>query len=84
MLGAKVPVPTPSGVVTLTVPAHSDTGTRLRLRGRGVAAHGKRAAGDLYVTLQVKLGRPDPALDAFLREHAAAPEDDPRAGMEAS
>ena len=84
VLGAKVPVPTPSGEVTLTVPAHSDTGTRLRLRGRGVAAHGKRAAGDLYVTLRVKLGPPDPALDAFLREHAAAAEDDPRAGMEAS
>ncbi len=84
VLGARVPVPTPSGTVTLTVPAHSDTGTRLRLRGRGVAAHGKRAAGDLYVTLRVKLGQPDPALDAFLREHAAPSGDDPRAGMEGS
>jgi hypothetical protein len=54
------------------------------LRGRGVAAHGSRPAGDLHVTLRVQLGRPDPALEAFLREHDGAAEDDPRAGMEAS
>jgi DnaJ-class molecular chaperone len=84
VLGAKVSVPTPSGSVTMSIPARSDTGTRLRLRGRGVAAHGKRAAGDLYVTLRVQLGRPDPALEAFLREHDGTAEGDPRAGMEAS
>jgi DnaJ-class molecular chaperone len=81
VLGAKVSVPTPSGNVTMTVPKHSDTGTRLRLRGRGVAAHGSRAAGDLYVTLKVIVGKPDAALETFLREWAPAHAADPRAGM---
>jgi DnaJ-class molecular chaperone len=54
----------------------------LRLRGRGVPAHGGQAAGDVYVKLRVVIGRPDGALEDFLRgwkpEHAS----NPRAGME--
>ena len=67
VLGAKVSVPTPGGTVTLSVPAGSDTGRQLRLRGRGVPARGGEEAGDLYATLRVVLGPPDPALQEFLR-----------------
>jgi DnaJ-class molecular chaperone len=80
VLGARIPVPTPGGEVTMTIPKHSDTGTRLRLRGRGVAAHGGQPAGDAYVTLKVVLGKPDEALESFLREHPARPFD-PRASL---
>jgi DnaJ-class molecular chaperone len=52
----------------MNVPAGSDSGTVLRLRGKGVQAHGKREAGNLYVTLQVKIGKADAALEAFLRD----------------
>jgi len=72
VLGAKVPVPTPRGEVTLTIPPHSDTGKRMRLRGRGVAEHGGKPAGDLYVTLELVAGPPDPALEEALREWASA------------
>jgi DnaJ-class molecular chaperone len=84
VLGAAVVVPAPTGAVRVTLPAGSDTGRQIRLRGKGVAAHGSRAAGDLYLTLRVVIGPPDAALEAFLRswepEHAV----DPRAGMEAA
>jgi DnaJ-class molecular chaperone len=78
VLGAKITVPTPRGPVAVTVPPLSDSGTRLRLRGRGVAARGETPAGDLFIVLQLVLGKPDPALAAFLREHPGS-SDDPRA-----
>lgn len=82
VLGGPAQVPTPGGRLKLTIPPHSDTGRELRLRGRGVPAHGGQAAGDLFVTLRVVIGRPDAALEEFLRgwqpEHPA----DPRRGME--
>ncbi|WP_025885091.1 DnaJ C-terminal domain-containing protein [Asaia prunellae] len=71
ILGGKIVVPTPKGQVTMKVPPHSDTGTVLRLGGRGVAEHGKHKAGNLYVMLQVKIGKVDPALEAFLAEQQA-------------
>ena len=81
-LGAKVPVPTPRGEVTLTIPAHSDAGRRLRLRGRGVAEHGGKPAGDLYVTLRLVAGPPDPALEEALRGWADRHADfDPREAL---
>ncbi len=81
VLGAKVTVPTPRGSVAMTIPPRSDAGRQLRLRGRGVAAHGKQAAGDLYATLAVVIGPVDEALEAFLKDWAAAPGEDPRAAM---
>jgi DnaJ-class molecular chaperone len=78
VLGARIPVPTPAGEVSMAVPPHSDTGTRLRLRGRGVAAHGGRPAGDLYVTLRVTLAGADAALEEFLRNWTPAEPVDPR------
>lgn len=67
VMGGKVPVPTLTGTVSLTVPANSNTGTTLRLKGKGIAAHGESAAGDLYVRLVVALpDRPDDALKSFV------------------
>jgi DnaJ-class molecular chaperone len=66
VLGGKVPAPTLTGTVSLTVPPNSNTGTTLRLKGKGIAAHGGSAAGDLYVRLVVTLpDRPDEALRSF-------------------
>ena len=58
--GGSVRVPTLDGAVDLKVPAGTQAGRTLRLRGKGVARRGK-AAGDLYVHVQVKLPE---ALDA--------------------
>jgi len=66
VLGAKVPVTTPSGTVAITVPPNSNSGTTLRLKGKGVAPAGG-VAGDFYVKLIVTL--PDRA-DAELQKFA--------------
>ncbi|MFH7812035.1 MULTISPECIES: DnaJ C-terminal domain-containing protein [Acetobacter] len=68
VLGGPIMVPTPTGTVKMNVPAGSDTGTVLRLRGKGVQAHGGREAGNLYVRLEVKVGKADAALEAFLKD----------------
>ncbi len=81
VLGTRAQVPTPRGSVTMTIPKHSDTGTRLRLRGRGVAAHGGQPAGDEYVTLTVVIGKPDEALEEFLRDWKPAHPAEPRGKM---
>jgi DnaJ-class molecular chaperone len=53
-LGAKVDVPTPSGVVALTIPGGSSSGSRLRLKGQGIRQR-DGSAGDLIVILQIRL-----------------------------
>jgi DnaJ-class molecular chaperone len=78
ILGAKISAPTPAGPVALTIKPGADTGAKLRLKGRGVPAHGKGEAGDLYVTLTVHLGPPDDALAAFLRENPTVQTANPR------
>jgi DnaJ-class molecular chaperone len=80
VLGAKVNVPTPGGRVAMTIKPHTDSGAELRLRGRGVPAHGKRPAGDLYVKLRVVIGPADEKLETFLKDWTQ-PGFDPRAGM---
>jgi len=78
--GGKVPVPTLSGTLALTVPEGSNTGTTLRLKGKGVPAHGREEAGDLYVRLVVTLPeRPDADLKAFVDNWT--PNYDPRARL---
>jgi len=65
--GGKVPVPTLSGPVSLTIPANSNSGAVLRLKGKGIAARGSEAAGDLYVKLVVTLpDKPDAELRKFV------------------
>lgn len=79
VLGAEVPVPTLDEPVTLRVPAGTATGRTFRVKGRGVPAHGKAAAGDLLVTVEVAV--PHALSDeakALLEAFAAAAPDDPR------
>ncbi|MBX9748679.1 MAG: DnaJ domain-containing protein [Roseococcus sp.] len=82
VLGGPVIVPTPGGPLRVTLPAGSDSGRQIRLRGKGIAAHGSRAAGDLFLTLRIVIGKPDAALEAFLRDWTPEQPEDPRAGME--
>ena len=70
VLGGKVRVPTPEGVVQMTIPAGSNSGKVLRLKGRGAFANGKR--GDLLAKLVVTLPEPpDEALVKFAEEWRA-------------
>lgn len=80
ILGGPITVPTPSGAVRMNVPADSDTGTVLRLKGRGVKEHGKHEAGNLYVRLEVHIGKADEKLKAFLKGQGAEEEAAPSAG----
>jgi DnaJ-class molecular chaperone len=82
VLGGSVLVPTPSGALRVTLPAGSDTGRQIRLRGKGVAAHGARAAGDLLLTLRVVIGPSDAALEEFLKGWTPEHPSDPRAGLD--
>jgi len=82
VLGGKVTVPTPAGAVAMTIKPHSDSGVELRLRGRGVPAHGKLPAGDLYVKLRVVIGPVDAKLEDFLRDWKPETAFDPRREME--
>ncbi len=78
--GGKVPVPTLAGTLSLTVPEGSNTGTTLRLKGKGVPAHGKEEAGDLFVRLVVTLpDKPDQALRSFVDNWSG--DYDPRAKL---
>ena len=66
VLGGKVKVPTPTGVVTMTVPKWSNTGTVLRLKGKGVPRL-DGSKGDELVTLKLVLPEePDPELEKFI------------------
>lgn len=74
VLGAKIDVATPQGVVSLTVPPNSASGTRLRIKGRGIAG------GDLFAVLKLVLPpTPEPALAAFLAGWTPEAAFDPRA-----
>ena len=53
--GASVEVPTPSGPISVKIPAGAQSGQQLRIKGKGVAAHGQTAAGDLYLRLMVRV-----------------------------
>jgi DnaJ-class molecular chaperone len=77
--GAKIEVPTLDGRATLTVPPGTDSGQKLRLRGKGIAAPGGGAPGDLYVVVQIRVPK---QLDADALEKldalAGAGPEDPR------
>jgi molecular chaperone DnaJ len=53
--GASVEVPTPSGPVKVKIPPGAQSGQLLRIKGKGVPAHGKTPAGDLYLKLMVRV-----------------------------
>ena len=64
-LGGALDVPTLDGSTKVTLPAGTRSGQKLRLRGKGVPAHGGRAAGDLYAVIQIVAPK---HLDARSRE----------------
>ncbi len=67
VLGGKIDVRTPTGMVTLKVPAGSNTGTVLRLKEKGVQVRNR--PGNLFVRLEILLDDPeDPALRNFLQK----------------
>ncbi len=51
-LGARVPVPTPAGVVEVELPPGSSSGRRMRLPGRGLP-HPAGPPGDLYAEVSI-------------------------------
>jgi molecular chaperone DnaJ len=75
VLGASVDVPTPVGVVKLKIPAGAQSGQRLRVRGKGVPAHGKNPAGDLYLHLMVQVPKNSVAREIVDRLDQAYTED---------
>ena len=65
LLGAEVPVPTPTGKsVKLRIRPNTQNGQEIRLKGRGLPKRGSNQKGDLIVTAQVIL----PKLDEEGRE----------------
>lgn len=76
--GGPIDIPTPYGPLTVKLPAGSQNGQTLRLRGQGV--RDKKAAGDLYVVLDVRL--PEAGDDQLLEALRHAQGDaDVRAGL---
>jgi curved DNA-binding protein len=78
--GGRISVPTLDGEVSLTLPRGAKSGAKLRLRGKGVPK--ADGAGDLIVTVQIRL--PDAESDAA--EHAVEElerlySESPRSGM---
>ncbi|WP_029916074.1 DnaJ C-terminal domain-containing protein [Pelobacter seleniigenes] len=56
-LGTSIEVPTLDTPKRVKVPAGIQPGQKIRLRGYGVAAAGKRPAGDLYAVIEVSVPR---------------------------
>ncbi len=85
VLGAQVDVPTLDGEVTLKIPPGTSGGTKLRLRGRGVPAHGRKAAGDQIVIVRVVIPQdPTDEQRELMESFAKTLEDaDPRAELKA-
>lgn len=54
-LGAKVEVRAMDGTLSLTVPPGTQNGQKLRLKGRGLPQRGSHVAGDLLVTVKVRI-----------------------------
>jgi curved DNA-binding protein len=79
MLGAEVPVTTPTGSVKLRIRPNTQNGQEIRLKGRGLPKRGSSQKGDLIVTTRVVL----PKLDEEARSKlepilGAASQPDPR------
>lgn len=79
LLGAEVPVPTPTGSVKLRVRPNTQNGQEIHLAGRGLPKRGGTAKGDLIVRARVVL----PSLDEKARDELAKvlgqhPQADPR------
>jgi len=79
LLGAEVPVPTPTGTVKLRVRPNTQNGQEIRLKGRGLPKRGSSEKGDLVVTATVVLPKlDDDAREELTRFLEAHPQADPR------
>ena len=79
LLGAEVPVPTPTGSVKLRIRPNTQNGQEIRIKGRGLPRRGSSQKGDLVVLARVVL----PTLDEDERKRlepilAANPQPNPR------
>jgi curved DNA-binding protein len=59
LLGAEVPVPTPTGSVKLRIRPNTQNGQEIRVKGRGLPKRGSSQKGDLIVTTRVVLPKLD-------------------------
>jgi curved DNA-binding protein len=82
LLGAEVPVPTPTGSVKLRIRPNTQNGQEITVKGRGLPKRGGSGKGDLIVTTRVVLPRLDEEarsdLAAILEKHG---QPDPRQRM---
>ena len=79
LLGAEVPVPTPTGTVKLRIRQNTQNAQEIRIKDRGLPKRGSSGKGDLVVTTRVVL----PELDDTTREELepilrSNPQPDPR------
>ena len=79
VLGTKLGVRTPDGLVTLTVAPGSRAGTRLRLRGKGFD-DGRGGRGDFYAVVRLALPELTERQDELMREMAKAGTSLPKGG----
>lgn len=81
VLGAKVDVPTPGGVITLRVPPRTSSGAKLRAKGRGVAPKNGES-GDLYAEIQIMLPKEiDAETLAAIERLGSGSHENPRADL---
>ncbi|HUF06617.1 MAG TPA: DnaJ C-terminal domain-containing protein [Candidatus Binatia bacterium] len=79
LLGAEVPVPTPTGSVKLRIRPNTQNGQEIRVKGRGLPKRGSSQKGDLVVTARVVLPKlDDEAREELERILGANPQPDPR------
>ncbi len=79
LLGAEVPIPTPTSSVMLRIRPNTQNGQEIRLKGRGLPKRGASQKGDLVVVTRVVLPKLDDDARAALEPVLAAIiQDDPR------
>jgi curved DNA-binding protein len=79
LLGAEVPVPTPTGSVKLRIRPNTQTDQEITVKGRGLPKRGSSQKGDLIVTTRVVLPKLDEEARAELEPILiAARQPDPR------
>ena len=82
VLGGKMDVPTPAGLIRMTVPRNVDTERVFRLKGKGAPRRGL-TRGDTYVRLKLVLPvHPDAELEKFVSTWHPVPSDNPRRHLE--
>lgn len=67
-LGARIKIPTPSGLLEVKIPPNASNGQKLRLKGQGIPS---KVAGDLYIELSITLPKADSAQAKALYEEMA-------------